>query len=287
MSRSYLKLLLAFSLISNSQLTFTQWFDPQTLQATVLLEKIENNRYIPHGTGILFYNYDDPKDYIVVTCAHLIKGKDVISVRVNPDSTLLHIIAGIGNKSVVINNAIISKHSIRFIAALGEKDKFINSELDIAAFKLKVSKLKSTNDSVIYDLSKLRGVPKSALDYRNDLQLGDELYFIGFPLGYGVSEIVEPIVRSGSISWLPSNQDIFLIDAFSYGGNSGSPIFRKMIIAAKPGNLEWTPLKLMGMIVGHQSIKIDNMLTLPNPNELRFDTTDMDINIGLARCVYV
>jgi len=41
------------------------------------------------------------------------------------------------------------------------------------------------------------------------------------------------------------------------------------------------------MVVGHQSIKIDNVLNQPNPMELKFEKTDLDLNVGLARCAYV
>jgi len=85
---------------------------------------------------------------------------------------------------------------------------------------------------------------------------------------------------------LPKEHDFFLLDALSYGGNSGSPIFQKVIIGSKPGKLDWSDAKLIGMIVGHQSLKIENILNQPNPNELKFEVTDIDLNIGLARCVY-
>lgn len=255
---------------------YSQWFNPETLQTTVLLEKIENNRFITHGTGILLFNYDNPREFIVVTCAHLLKDKSQISVRVKPDSTFLNVLKGTGQRQVMIENAIVINNTVRFIAQLGLKDKFIDSDLDIAAFRLKIPAAFHVTDSTYnqIDMTKLKGIPKSGISLKKELTLGDEVFFIGFPLGYGATEFVEPIIRSGSIAWLPLNENIFLLDALSYGGNSGSPIFRKMIIGVKPGTLEWSPSKLVGMVVGHQSIKLENMLNQPNPSELKFEKTN-------------
>ena len=41
------------------------------------------------------------------------------------------------------------------------------------------------------------------------------------------------------------------------------------------------------MIIGHQSIILENILNQPNLEELKFEKTDIELNIGLARCVYI
>jgi len=268
--------------------SFSQWLDPQSIQATVLIEKIENQNFITHGTGILIYNYENPSEGIVVTCAHLVKNKKELSVRVKPDSTFLEIFKTSGQNNVFFDNALVIGNTIRLIADLSKENIIINEELDIAAFRLKkppVFQRADTSGTQI-SLSKLRWIPESRIDYKKDLSLGDEVYFIGFPLGYGATESVEPIVRSGSIAWLPEKESFFLLDAFSYGGNSGSPIFRKTLISAIPGDLNWTQIKFIGMVVGHKSIKMENILHQPNPDELKFEKSDIDLNIGLAKCVY-
>lgn len=113
------------------------------------------------------------------------------------------------------------------------------------------------------------------------------MYFIGFPFGFGTDELIQPIVRSGSIAWLPKNRAEYLIDAFSYGGNSGSPIFRKILFGAIPGKIDWELPKLVGMITGHQNLSLENVLTQPDPSELKFVKGNLDINLGLARCVFM
>lgn len=289
MNRIFIKIVFGFLCLFSVQNANSQWLDPQILQATVLLEKIQNNTFITHGTGILMYNYDNPHEFIVVTCAHLLKGKNQICVRVKPDTSFLNTLSQTGQEQLVIENIIVFENTVRFMVNLGRKDIYIHPELDIAAFRLQIPRISHYTDTseTIVEMTKLLGIPRSRIEYKKDLSLGDEVYFVGFPLGYGATSFVEPIVRSGSIAWLPTNERIFLLDAFSYGGNSGSPIFRKRIIGSKPGTLEWSESKLVGMIIGHQSIILENILNQPNSEELKFEKTDIELNIGLARCVYI
>ncbi|MBN2637414.1 MAG: trypsin-like peptidase domain-containing protein [Prolixibacteraceae bacterium] len=283
-----IKSVLVLGFIINHLFCFSQWLDPQTLQATVLLEKIEKNGFITHGTGTLLYNYDIPSEYIVVTCAHLVQGKKELSVRVRPDSSLIDIISNSKQKNAIIENAVIQNNTVRFIADLNGNNKYVDSKLDIAVFRLKIPPIFHITDTsrTQIKVSNLKSISRSYVGYKKELKLGDDTYFIGFPLGYGATDYVEPIVRSGSIAWLPVKEELFLLDAFSFGGNSGSPIFLKRTLE-NPGSLAWNDSKMIGMVTGHQSITLGNILSQPNPNELKFEKTNIDMNIGLARCVYM
>ncbi|MCX8472635.1 MAG: serine protease, partial [Sediminibacterium sp.] len=241
-------------LIVNSNL-YSQWFEEGTIPTTVLLEKFENGQYITHGTGFLLYNYDNPTESIVVTCAHLLKEKSEIFVRVKPDSSFFNNFKGLGTKELNFNNIKIINNTVRFIAQLGLKNKFIDNDLDIAVFTIN---LIVPNEAV--NVTKLNCIPKSYISYKTELKLGDEVFFNGFPLGHGATDFVEPIIRSGSIAWLPMNKNYFLLDAFSYGGNSGSPIFRKTTGSSYS--------YILGMVRGHF-------------------TDEKNDNIGLAICVYM
>jgi len=289
MIRIGLNILIFLLCLSYPKISQSQWLDPSTLHATAILEKIQNSSFVTHGTGFLMYNYDKPNEFIVVTCAHMIKDKNQIAVRVKPDSTFLKFLEQIEQKNFLFGNAFILGNTVRFIANLGNKDCYIHPELDIAAFRLQITSavIKTDTGKKSIDLANVMGIPRSGIQFHRDLSLGDEVYFIGFPLGYGANDYVEPVIRSGSIAWMPTDEDFFLLDAFSFGGNSGSPIFRKRIIGSKPGKLSWSGAKLVGMIVGHQSIKLKNILNQPDSTELKFEVTDIDMNIGLARCIYI
>ena len=53
-----------------------------------------------------------------------------------------------------------------------------------------------------------------------------DIFFLSFQPGTRVQQKISPIIRSGTIS-LMENNNIFLIDAAAFPGNSGSPVFLK------------------------------------------------------------
>ncbi len=252
-----------------------QGFDEQMLKTTVLIEKIENNKFINHGTGFIMYNYNNPSELIVVSCAHLFINKKVISVRVTPDPSFIQYLEKQNIKGVVIDNVFVVDNFVRFVVILDTNNFRKHPTLDIAAFKFSIPVISHEVDSIetYINFTQLAGIPKSMIKYRNEIKLGGESCFIGFPYGLGSTELVEPVVRLGSVAWLPKNLDFYLLDDFSYGGNSGSPIFQNS--------------KLIGMVIGHQGITIKNILNQPDTSKLRFEVNDIDLNLGLAKCLYV
>ncbi|MBD3341424.1 MAG: hypothetical protein GF353_20125 [Candidatus Lokiarchaeota archaeon] len=269
---------------------YGQWYDPQSTQVTVLLEKEDNGKFVTYGTGFLLYNYEKPQNPIVITCAHLLK-RSKIFVSINADSTLINEfkrqkLAAIKHKRLWT----LEGNKIRCLVSLREKPNrtyITHSTLDIGAFLLSFPFNKVVDDSgnVILKFVNTLSIAKSGIRLKEEAALGDEVYFVGFPFGIGSFGLVEPLVRSGSIAWFSEDYDIFLLDAFSYGGNSGSPVFLKRIIS-KPSHLSWENASLVGMITGHQGIKIDNVLTQPKPDELKFEKGSIEMNFGLAICVW-
>jgi len=78
-----------------------------------------------------------------------------------------------------------------------------------------------------------RFTPQLFEEFAN-IREGDDVFFLGFPLGITTPERITPIVRGGMIA-LRKNDDTFLIDANVFPGNSGSPVF------FKPSPFELTP----------------------------------------------
>ena len=54
-----------------------KWFEKETLDCIVLLQKFENGKYISHGVGFILYNYDSNETAIVVTCKHVLKWGEI------------------------------------------------------------------------------------------------------------------------------------------------------------------------------------------------------------------
>ena len=146
-----------------------------------------------------------------------------------------------------------------------------DKQLDIGVFSINNPNKAFENDSIEIKVAELKGIPKSRISYKDKIPLGLDVYFTGFPFSigteYGLSltglysdEIPNPLVRKGSIAWKSDNNNEFLLDAFSYGGNSGSPIFTLSDIQNRT--------YLIGMVIGH----------LPS---------EQSDNIGLARCIWI
>jgi len=230
-----------------------KWFGEQTINSIVLLEKRVGQRYVPHGTGFLLYNYRTKSNATIVTCAHLLKPKELYVV-VRADTAFINVLNESAKSAVIFGNSRwnLDGPNLRLRVTLKRDSTYVaHDSLDIAA--------------------KTTMIARSTIRKRDKAHLGEEVYFVGFPFGIGTKygaflqgylaqENPNPLVRSGSLAWLSDEKNEFLLDAFSYGGNSGSPIFTKVSLT-KRGPF------LIGMIFGHLGIE----------NE----------NFGLARCVWV
>jgi hypothetical protein len=95
----------------------------------------------------------------------------------------------------------------------------------------------------------------------NRVGVGDELFVTGlFTAVPGISRLM-PIVRHGNIAMLPEEQiqtemgyaDVYLAEARSIGGLSGSPVFVRTDSAADPNS--GSGIKLLGLMQGHWDIR--------------------------------
>lgn len=95
----------------------------------------------------------------------------------------------------------------------------------------------------------IRTVGHDLFERFEDVLEGDEIFFLGFPLGITSEKKVAPLVRGGIVSLKSENQTI-LIDATVFPGNSGSPVFLKpSIVDFKTGNIgKVTQAKFLGII---------------------------------------
>ncbi len=268
--------------------SFSQVFHQDILRSTILIEKITDEGINPHGTGFFLYNYEHPNKLIVVTCAHIVGNNKSLVLRFNADSLLQSVFTKYKTNQFIDleNNFFIVGDQVRLIVDLqsNSQTKFVTHDsLDIAAFYVDFPLLYDSKDSISIKPFSPLSIPKSLYGLRENIKLGEEVYFIGFPFGMGTVNFVDPIVRSGSIAWKSHNSNEFLLDAFSFGGNSGSPIFYKISGDTKSS---LSP-KLVGMVIGHHGIRVENILSQPNPEVLKFEKGSIDLNVGLTRCLYL
>lgn len=248
------------------------YFSQESLDCIVLLEKKIDSLYVPHGTGFIVYNYSEKIGYDIVTCEHLLRNKEIyVCIPANP--TFVEKMKELNIDSIIFDNQVwhLTENKLRTKYELIKNKTFIvDSIQDIGVFSLKFYNIQLDNDSIEVKTANIKGIPKSWIKYKKDILLGTDVYFTGFPLYIGTDlgfyntglysdNIPNPLVRKGSVAWKSEFNDQFLLDAFSYGGNSGSPIFTISDILNKG--------VFIGMIFGH----------LPS---------EKSENIGLAKCIW-
>jgi V8-like Glu-specific endopeptidase len=124
----------------------------------------------------------------------------------------------------------------------------------------------------LQEIARTRRIGRSSIRYAEALEQGTDIYFLGFPLDFGAGEkTLNPLIRSGVLAWIDEDRRSFLLDAISWPGNSGSPVWTK-VEPEKPGPY------LIGMVSGHRAVKTQVSLT---PAE----TSHVNLNYGLAICV--
>lgn len=290
-----MRVLVCLLLLSSIHSLGQNWFDDQSIQATVLLEKKIHGVFQPHGTGFLLFNYKNNRQFTLVTCEHVLKNNHIY-VSIQPSPELLDYFENSGDSILELQGTSweLINGVLRTRIELVENKTFVrDSVLDIAAFTLGLQSevsLYNDADTLTLPICNVRGIPKSGMKIRAEVSLGEDVYFLGFPFligtPYGMtlpsnagfsqasgiysSNVSNPLLRSGSIGWIDSDQREFLLDAFSYGGNSGSPIFT----SRKPfGEGPY----LIGMVIGHlgEIVEVDE-----NGPELKG-------NSGLARCLWM
>lgn len=254
------------------------WFDKELSNCVVALEKVDSSRLVPHGTGFLMYNYDDPNLDYLVTCEHVIRNSEIV-LRIPTTDEYRNYVkeTGKGNYLTALTKRLWLYDGYNLISKYQLIDgiTFIkNDSLDIAALQIELpGGLIYGSDTI--KVTDRKSVPKSLIKTKQEIDLGTEVYFLGFPFAIGTNfgyvgsgiysdYTANPLLRTGIVAWKAEYSDEFLLDAFSYSGNSGGPVFCKREVFGG------TPY-LIGMVIGH----------------LGHPSIRADINIGLARCLWV
>jgi len=108
---------------------------------------------------------------------------------------------------------------------------------------------------------------------------GDDVFFLGFPLGIGSRERLTPLVRAGIISY-KEDDSIWLIEGNAFPGNSGGPVFLKpSFYDFKTGTLgKISPPKFIGVLQAYVSYEDVAISTQTGRPRVVFQE-----NSGLAR----
>ncbi len=238
-------LILAFQAKLFGQFELDRDFIELVKSSVVSIEKIKRidgkDTIEPHGTG--FFMADIALGLFLVTNKHLLLNKDQIAASLYP----MH-----GEKSTTIRIPLTkSNHS----TWMGHPDSMV----DIGVIKFDRN----------FPLNKFHSamVPLSQIAPDSTVIEGDEVVFLGFPMGIRSVEISVPMFRVGHIALKPTEniiwvkggmeslgKNLYILDAQSTGGNSGSPVFKKftqLLISKEKGLGYVSTFKLVGIVSGH------------------------------------
>ena len=252
------------------------YLPPKATNCLVLLEKKFNGNFVPHATGFLLQSYYIDAPVTVVTNEHVLRNRNIY-VTVPADSNLVQLMRIRKKRYFNIDNTTweVFGNKLRHDFKLIPDSTFaVNKDLDIGVFNISIGNSTTIDDSIEIKVSSIIALGSSSIKYKKDIPLGTNVFFVGFPFFIGTElgfmnnsikrmyaeNVPNPLVRSGSIAWISDNNDSFLLDAFSYPGNSGSPVITISDIQNRT--------YIIGIVSGHLS------------------ATGND-NIGLANCVWM
>jgi hypothetical protein len=121
-------------------------------------------------------------------------------------------------------------------------------------------------------------------DVSSDVYEGEPVFVFGYPGIVGNEKLVRPIWRQGIVAWTNPNQpddNVFLIDANVYPGNSGGPVIKFPTGLRKDGLFDYftaSPLKLLGIVSEAPGEEIKT--TTVDPRLKKFQQTDTQITVG-------
>ena len=233
----------------------TSYFDSTWLKSLISIEaesKTDKGTvYSPLGTGFLVQT---PEDHTaLVTAKHVIYDDKTKKIR----EKLVYRLNRKGKNSDPVSEA--------YVSALVKTDWICSDKYDIAA---RLMVWKNDND--------MARIPINSI-LKSDPDVGANVYVIGFPLGLRSEVYSKPIVRQGIVSLV---DDPFLVDAFTFPGNSGGPVIYVPIIPFGKGVK--TNVLQQNILIG---LVIENITHLDVATSLQTKRTRMifEENIGLCK----
>jgi hypothetical protein len=256
-------ILLFLTLVFSTRVNSQTYLPKSWEKCAVMIEKEWQDKNgivdtIPHGTGFVFK--DDDLGFFLVTNRHVLKDRSIIFIRYNKvDCNPKRDLVCFHRESYPL----IGKDSQPLWK--GHPD----SSVDVAALRIWLP-----TDALVA----VAHVDYSRFKFLDSLEVGEDVYFFGFPLGIigwkGMGDF--PVLRSGIVSYKSLelirigdtviDSAEFLIDGFSFAGNSGSPVFTR----ATP----WAKAALVGIIKSHVP-KFEQEV-------VGADTITLEQNTGLA-----
>jgi V8-like Glu-specific endopeptidase len=215
-------------------------FAKDLLKSIVLIEREEGENIVPHATGFLIgFKKEENKYFIfLLTNKHVFNNYDKLWLRFDKKD---------------------EEKTERFNINLKDKDgknrwlAHNNPKVDIAMLTISPNFLNEKRIDYKFVPDDVFVYPEKFEDI--GVELGDEIFIVGFPQGIIGQNKNYAIVRTGSIAKIDKekiNQDaLFIIDGNIFPGNSGGPIFTKPEIASLEGTKKIDKNLLLGIVSSH------------------------------------
>jgi S1-C subfamily serine protease len=204
-----------------------------------------STRWVTDGSGFFYgflaVNDPDPSKRLyhlyVMTNRHVIEGRSVISVRLNPKK--------VSEQGQVFDIPLVTNTGTRQwfthadervdVAGVQVSPKYLNERgIDFSFF---------ANDQHAADVEKLKDIGVSA---------GDPIFVLGFPMNLAGEQRNYVIVRPGAIArvgdLIESAATVLLIDSHIFPGNSGGPVVLAPQMTAITGTKPSDRAYLVGMV---------------------------------------
>jgi hypothetical protein len=202
---------------------------------TVRLQSFHNETLLSNATGFFYFGLLDNKpNFWFVTNWHVLSGRNI-----DPPHAVLHSKGGIPNR--IRLNLILRSDQPEYASAA--PDYFLFQELFIDLYESNGAAIwfqhpqKSDFDvgvinfSVLVDRCELKGINQVALQNDMAIEIGNQVFVLGYPLGF--QHFMEtPIWKRGVIASephleTPQSRNRVVIDAATRQGMSGAPVIMR------------------------------------------------------------
>lgn len=220
--------------------------NPSNLKTVVAIGGLDKrDRFKCNATGFLIgfiaKNSKDPKKrayrIFLLTNRHVFQDKDKVCLRFNKSS---------GKAETVVVELRFPNKEKKWLAHQNEK-------VDLALLTINPTALNEKNVDFNFFNEEMFAYHRN-FD-RIGIATGDEVYILGFPMGFAGDVQNFPYAKGGIISrfdkeLLHKNKS-FLIDSSVFPGNSGGPVILKPTINALGGTKAVSSIHLLGVISGY------------------------------------
>ncbi len=218
---------------------------PKTVIAIGELDK--QKRFVCNATGFLVgflaKKSKDPKKrtyhIFILTNRHVFEGKNDVYLRFNKRN---------GKSEIVLQPLFFSNKTSRWLA-----DK--NNKVDLALLKVNPQILTEHNIDFAFFNEETFAYQKKFGEV--GIAVGDEVYILGFPMGFAGDIQNSSYVKAGIISRFDREllqiYKAFFVDSSIFPGNSGGPVILKPTNIALPNTKPVTSFYLLGAVSGFLS----------------------------------